>query len=89
MSARGGKREGAGRKSKVTKLLEAKFAAPFFSEAVQQKTWKSLLTSADEKVVLDATKYLTDRLYGKATQAVDMNHSGKVTLESLVAQFGE
>jgi hypothetical protein len=73
MGINGGKRPGAGRKSNVAKLLAAKFAAPFFSELEQTKHWKSLLASGDEKVRLDTVKYLTDRLYGKSPQSVDLN----------------
>ena len=36
------------------------------------------LESEDERIALDATKYLTDRLYGKAPQSVDLNHSGEI-----------
>jgi hypothetical protein len=73
MGQNGGRRPGAGRKSKATKLLEAGFAAPFFDEKEQQRHWKSLLASEDEKVRMDAVKYLTDRLYGKAPQSLDLN----------------
>jgi hypothetical protein len=78
MGQNGGARPGAGRKSKATKLLEAGFAAPFFDEKEQQRHWKSLLASDDEKVRMDAVKYLTDRLYGKAPQSLDLNHKGEV-----------
>jgi len=36
-----------------------------------------MLESEDQKIVLDAIKYLTDRLYGKAPQSVDMTSKGE------------
>lgn len=33
-----------------------------------------------KELALDATKYLTDRMFGKASQAVDLNHSGDLSL---------
>lgn len=35
-----------------------------------------MLDSKDERIQLDAGKYLMDRIYGKAAQSVDMKHSG-------------
>lgn len=84
MAGNGGKRLGAGRKTNAAKALAAGFVAEYFDSSEQEKLWKSMLRSDDEKIRLDAGKYLTDRLYGKAPQAVEMNHSGKITLESLI-----
>lgn len=39
-----------------------------------------MLAHEDAKIRLDACKYLTDRLYGKAAQALDLNHSGELEL---------
>lgn len=78
MAGPGGARPGSGRKTNAAKALAAGFIAPFFDLPTQQKKWESLLASDDEKVVLDAVKYLTDRMYGKAPQAVDMNLGGEV-----------
>jgi len=72
MAGRGGFRNGAGRKSKASKLIEAGFVADWFTADYQQIKWKSFLESKDERIALDATKYLSDRLYGKASQAVEM-----------------
>lgn len=74
MAGKGGKREGAGRKSKAQKLLDAGFICTAFDVETQAKTWKSMLASEDERIVLDTAKYLTDRLYGKATEKHE--HSG-------------
>lgn len=88
MAGKGGKTPGAGRKTNASKLIAAGFVANWFTAEFQEIKWKSMIESDDESIVLGALKYLTDRLYGKAAEKVDMNHSGKVTLESLVARFG-
>jgi hypothetical protein len=80
MAGRGGIRRGAGRKSNASKLIEAGFVASWFTAEFQEVKWKSFLESSDERIALDATKYLTDRLFGKAPQSVDMNHSGDIDL---------
>ena len=47
-----------------------------WSPEKQKRFWESELNSSDERVSPDAGKYLTDRLFGKARQAVDSNHKG-------------
>lgn len=76
MAGRGGFRRGAGRKSNASKLIDAGFVASWFTAEFQEIKWKSFPGSDDERIALDATKNLTDRLFGKAPQAVDLNHSG-------------
>ena len=90
MAGRGGKRKGAGRKSNASKLLEAGFLAPWFTAEFQEIKWKSFIESNDPRIALDATKYLTDRLYGKAANSLDLNHSGKDggPLEMVVRRIG-
>lgn len=73
MAPRGGKRIGAGRKSNAKKLLEAGFVCDAFSAKVQEKTWKSMLASGDENIVLKTAMYLTDRLYGKPMQPSEIS----------------
>lgn len=75
MKAKGGKRPGAGRKSNAQKLLEAGFAAPYFTTEIQNAKWNQLLESKDENIVLKAMQYLTNRLYGMPKQAIE--HEGK------------
>src|SRR5271170_3674906 len=70
MAGRGGVRRGAGRKSKASRLIEAGFVASWFTSEFQEIKWKSLVNSDDERVSLDAIKYLTDRIFGKASQAL-------------------
>jgi hypothetical protein len=74
MVGRGGFRNGAGRKSKASKLIEAGFVASWFTAEFQEIKWKSFIESDDERIALDATKYLTDRLYGKAPRSLE--HTG-------------
>jgi hypothetical protein len=80
MAARGGFREGAGRKSNASKLMQAGFVASWFTAEFQRIKWKSFLESENERIRLDAMRYLTDRLYGKAPQSVDLNHSGGIDI---------
>jgi hypothetical protein len=72
MAGTGGKRPGAGRKSKAQKALEAGFICKAFDQDIQEIKWKQFLNSADEQVQLKAAMYLTDRLYGKAKQQTEV-----------------
>jgi len=85
MAGRGGIRKGAGRKSKASKLIEAGFVASWFTAEFQEIKWKSFIESGDERIALDATKYLTDRLYGKAPQSLDLNHGGELAIRRVIA----
>lgn len=87
MAGKGGKREGAGRKSKAQKLVEAGFVCTHFGAAEQEAFWKSMLKSTDERIKLDAGKYLTDRLYGKPAQAVDMTSKGESLITKLIVNL--
>jgi hypothetical protein len=80
MAGTGGFRKGAGRKSKASKLIEAGFVASWFTAEFQEIKWKSLVDSKDERVSLDAIKYLSDQMFGKPSQFVDLNHSGALDL---------
>jgi hypothetical protein len=75
-SSHGGKRKHAGRKSNAAKLLEAGFVAPWFTQKFQEIKWLEFLDSEDAKIRLDACKYLSDRIYGKAAQSIE--HSGEI-----------
>lgn len=86
MAGRGGFRNGAGRKSNASRMIEAGFVAPWFTAEFQEFKWKSFLESDDQRIALDAAKYLTDRLFGKASQSVDMNHSGSLGLAEAIAE---
>jgi hypothetical protein len=88
MDARGGKRKGAGRKSNAQKLLEAQETASsiasWFTPELQKSKWQALLNSEDEAVQFKAISYLSDRLYGRAAQSVDMNISGTLNLAETI-----
>ena len=45
-----------------------------------------MVESADERIGLDALKYLTDRVYGKAPQSVDLNHNGEVAIKRVIVR---
>jgi len=79
LAGKGGTRPGAGRKTNKVKALAAGFVAEFFDLPTQEKLWKSMLKSEDERIKLDAAKYLSDRLYGKAAQS--MKVEGDMALE--------
>ena len=87
MAGRGGIRRGAGRKSKASKLIEAGFVASWFTAEFLEIKWKSFIESDDERIALDATKYLTDRLYGKAAHSLDLTHSGEVAIRRVIADL--
>ena len=76
---KGGKREGAGRKPKIAKVLAETIAKNLFDElGGESKAWNSLAQEAREndlRLTFDILKYWTDRKYGKPMQSVEA--SGK------------
>jgi hypothetical protein len=67
----GGKRPGAGRPKGARSLAQKKaidMAAQVLAEVDQVQIWKKLLKSKQEKIVLGAIQYLTDRAHGKPAQ---------------------
>lgn len=79
MAGKGGKRPGSGRKPStikgIAKKLPRESAELILCEIKANQRWVELASSSDERIVLETLKYLTDRAYGKAAQAVE--HSGK------------
>jgi len=71
----------------VVSMIEAGFVAPWFTADFQEIKWKSFIDSDDERIALDATKYLTDRLYGKAAHSLDLTHSGEVAIRRVIADL--
>jgi hypothetical protein len=67
MAGTGGFRKGAGRKSNASRLVEAGFVASWFTSDFQEIKWKSFLESDDERIALDATKYLTEAIRESAS----------------------
>jgi hypothetical protein len=73
---RGGKRPGAGRKPNLAKRLgthKPMEAAEILALHDVAAKWDYLLNNPDPSVVADALKYLTDRVFGRPRQAVDVS----------------
>ena len=66
---RGAVRAGTRAAARVQGRAAASFACEHFDA---EMVWKSMLESNDERIRLAAAKYLTDRLYGRAGQAVKL-----------------
>ena len=81
------RRPGGGRKSNAQKLLDAGFVASWFTSEFQQQRWNKLAASEDERISLDAMKYLTDRLYGKPRLQLDMDHQQNSPIEFRVVRM--
>jgi hypothetical protein len=76
---KGGKRPGAGRPKgslNKVKLVATDIAAQALASIDQAKAWKELIQSKDERIRLEALKYLSDRAYGKASQSVNLQGDG-------------
>ncbi|MGB8030266.1 MAG: hypothetical protein WCF30_11435 [Terracidiphilus sp.] len=74
MAGKGGKRPGAGRKPStlkgIAKRLPRETAELLLAEIKAHEKWVRLAGSADERIVLETLKYLTDRAYGKPNQTI-------------------
>ena len=68
------RRAGSRSAAKVQGRAGASFACEHFDA---ERVWKSMLESNDERIRLAAAKYLTDRLYGRAGQAVKLAGEGE------------
>jgi hypothetical protein len=88
MAQRGGKRAGAGRKSNAKKLLEAGFAAPYFTAEIQKSKWNQLLESQDENIVQKTMVYLTNRVYGMPKQPIEGDHQLRVIVDVVRPERG-
>lgn len=79
MAGTGGKRPGAGRKKGSTNQSSEKkraFFAAILKASSPKVLWKRLLESEDDRVALDAAKYLHDQAYGRAPQALEVGGPG-------------
>ena len=89
MEARGGKRDGAGRKPRtintVVKKLPKDTASLILAEIKANQKWVRLANSEDERVQLDVLKYLTDRAFGKAPQ--ELKNTGELTIKRVIADL--
>lgn len=92
MAGKGGKRPGAGRKPStikgIAKKLPKESAALLLAEINAHEKWVSLANSTDERIQLETLKYLTDRAYGKARQAIQATVKGDQPLEVVVRRIG-
>ena len=73
---RGGRRPGSGRKVKRIKALvkrcDKATAAMILAVVDEQSKWLQFIESDDERVALDAMKFLTQMRDGRPKQAVDV-----------------
>jgi hypothetical protein len=85
--ARGGKREGAGRKPGVAlppvadktcagRLLDSLNRKEASDDSYEVQQWRLLSEAQDLRIRLDARKFLYDKRDGKATQPID--HGGNL-----------
>jgi hypothetical protein len=74
LRSRGGKRRGAGRKPSYLKRIgiSPRNAEAILARADDKKLWHDLLTNHGPQFRIEALKYLTDRVHGKAKQQVDI-----------------
>jgi hypothetical protein len=98
MAGRGGKRTGAGRKTKATKpaTVSKSVADEILAFLALEKNthpkkcrclkcrWRALSDAFDMRLRYQVEKSLLDRTIGLPAQTVENKHSGKVTLEQLV-----
>lgn len=77
-----------GRPASAT-TLAARFTAKQVLETIDQAAmWESFLKSDDERIKLDAWKYLNDRVHGKPAQSVDMTTKGDaITFPPVIVEF--
>jgi hypothetical protein len=73
-----------GRPSSAEVLAHRASAAEVLQGIDQQRMWTKFLYSEDERVSLDAWKYLNDRVHGKPAQAVDMTSKGEKVAAAIV-----
>lgn len=82
----GGARLGAGRPPKPQVLVRKALATDILAAVDEVALWQGLLWSENEKIRLEALKYLTDRRDGKAPQSVTLN-AGPRPQEPVVMTF--
>lgn len=89
--AKGGKREGAGRKAKpkepsvvdkgmAAKLIAALHQDPKIGEPLEIQGWRILWYAQDLRVRLDTRKYLYDKRDGKAVHTVNHLHDKPIEM---------
>jgi hypothetical protein len=79
----GGKRPGAGRKVGAKTLILKDMSAEILAAANPRAIWTRLLESKDERIVLEAAKYLSNRIHGMPTQATTVSNADGSNLAAL------
>jgi hypothetical protein len=88
MAGKGGKRPGAGRKPGSKQLALKDLSVEILSSVDQQKLWLGFLRSKDQRIALEASKYLTDRSHGKAHESVKISGDADNPLAITVRHIG-
>jgi|WetSurMetagenome_2_1015567.scaffolds.fasta_scaffold578173_1 hypothetical protein len=83
MAGKGGRIAGSGRKPGAKTLLKRDPSIAILAKCDPEKIWTRLLNSKDDKIVLDALKYLSDRAWGKPMQVIAGDSDGG----AIVLQF--
>jgi hypothetical protein len=89
--ANGGRRPGAGRPKgslNKVKLVATDIAAQALASVDQVKVWRDLMESKDERIKLEALKYLSDRTYGKAPQSLRLQGDAEDPFRVIVEVIG-
>jgi hypothetical protein len=73
-----------GRPASATTLASRYTAAQVLDRVHAENMWLRYLNSEDERISLDAWKYLNDRVHGKPAQAVDMTTKGESIAQVIV-----
>ncbi len=85
----GGARPGAGRplgSLGKKKLATKDIAHKILAGIDQEKAWRELMESEDQRIRLEALRYLSDRAYGKATQGIELQ--GGADFQIIVERIG-
>src|SRR5262249_18625756 len=87
----GGRRAGAGRPKGSLgrkKLVSQDIAIKILHSIDEKRAWTELLASMDQRIKLEALRYLCDRAYGKAVQAVDLQANVNSVFQIIVERVG-
>ena len=87
-STRGGRRQGAGRKSKVVEQEWTDFAQRVLTKGMAEEKLLTVLNSGDVRATLDAIKYLLDRVLGKPAQSMQVLGDKDEPLEVVIRVVG-
>lgn len=89
MLIRGGKRAGAGRKKAAKTLITKDFALQILSGIDINSKWNEFLNSKDQKVALEAAKYLSNRAFGMPQSNVQLSGDSENPIKLLVEIVGK